>query len=226
MEVKTMDFGTVSAKNDETSNNNAWLRTATIPAFSLFLTLAPGQMVQLQQAPAPVLGINRRATTINRAADAIPAVSTLVKSVREGFGFNITELATLFGVTRPTIYSWLKNESQPKREVLDKLQALNAATTHWQKVVADTDLSYLLDYTGPTARSKSIREAMITSSLDAQTLKSLIDTRLQEFQRSSARSREILGEALPIPKNEIPEGSQKMNAMWTKNANRHHSSKK
>lgn len=214
MEVATMNFETVSAKNGVMSSSNAWYKTA---ALGLVLPWClPGQMLQLQQAPAPVPGINRRADTMNQVVP-ISAASDLLKSVREGFGFNVTELAELFGVTRPTIYSWLKNDSQPKREVLEKMQVLNAAATHWNQIVADTDFSYLLDYKGPTAQSKSIRKTMIASSLDAEALKLLIDTRLQEYKLASAKSREILGEIPEAPKSSIPKSSQKMHDMWVKN---------
>lgn len=86
-------------------------------------------------------GVNKLYISINRS---VP-VKSLIKSinilpsneqlnyVRNVFCFNISELADIFGVTRPTIYSWI-NGTELKPEVSAKMTKLVNLASYLEKL--------------------------------------------------------------------------------------------
>jgi transcriptional regulator with XRE-family HTH domain len=50
--------------------------------------------------------------------------SAQLNLVREALGLSITDLASLLGVTRPTIYAWIQGKQEPKPEMLARIQEL------------------------------------------------------------------------------------------------------
>jgi len=141
-------------------------------------------------------------------------VKQSITEIRELFGFNVTEVAEVFKKERPTIYNWIKSE-QVKTEVSAKLLAMVAVAQHWVKVEGENNLSFLLDYKGPKANDISIREALKEETLDADLLTNLIDTRYKQYNEASAISREIIGEVELAKGSEIPEGTRRLNKLWT-----------
>ena len=141
-------------------------------------------------------------------------VKQSITEIREFFGFNVTEVAEVFNKERPTIYNWLKSE-QVKSEVSAKLLVMVAVAQHWVKVEGENNLSFLLDYKGPQANEVSIREALKEERLDADMLTSLIDTRYEQYNEASVISREIIGEVELVEGPEIPEGTRRLNKLWT-----------
>lgn len=59
-------------------------------------------------------------------ADAVTPSAQLMQKVQAGFGRTFSHLPAVFGVSRQTLYNWLKGEP-PKAEHLPKLEQLAAA---------------------------------------------------------------------------------------------------
>lgn len=62
--------------------------------------------------------------------------------IRHYLSLSISDLARAAGVQRPTIYSWLQNETAPRRESLERLAMLERVAAYW-KSLADRPLGAL-----------------------------------------------------------------------------------
>lgn len=139
--------------------------------------------------------------------------------IRKIYGFNVTELAQLLGVTRPTVYNWIKG-GEVKKEISAKLQVLEAVAKHWSRLQGKDNISFLFDYKGPQANDISLREALGHEVIETDTIINLIDTRMIEYQRAAAESQQIIGNVELVKNAEIPEGAKKLNQLWSNNINK------
>ncbi len=191
-------------------------QTATATILGLGLTfgsyLPPGRKLELQSGHRNDETLIGQAKSIESAESPSPA--TLLEGIRESFHFNVTELAALFAVSRPTIYKWLKGESDLKKVVFEKMQLLSSVAPHWLEISDGSDLSFLLDYKGPLANEPALREEMRRDKISAEILRELMDERLRQYRIAAAESREMLGEAPPLPGKDIPEGTRRLHEMW------------
>lgn len=158
------------------------------------------------------------------ASTAVPA-GGLVTAIREGWRLNMTELAEIFGVSRPTLYNWLKGKPVADPKVLHHLQVLAAAAGAWKHHTDQGGQDFLLDYTGPQANEESIRQAMTRPNVSTSEIVDLIHLRLKQYQEAYAQSRTILGEPMPVKGDPIHESTRKLNKRWTENAQRLHQSR-
>ncbi len=152
--------------------------------------------------------------SIEKPATFQPSES--IKLIRKLYGFNVTELAQLLGVTRPTVYNWIKG-GEVKKEISAKLQVLEAVAKHWSKLQGKDNISFLFDYKGPQASDISLREAMSQEVIKTDTLTNLIDTRLAEYQSAATESRKIIGNVELVKNAEIPASSKNLNQLWSDN---------
>ncbi len=181
---------------------------------------APGDAIALQQGPIETSILYSSSQSIP-LAEVIEKPATFQPSesitfIRKIYGFNVTELAQLLGVTRPTVYNWIKG-GEVKKEISAKLQVLEAVAKHWSKLQGDDNISFLFDYKGTQASDISLREAMSQEVIETDTLTNLIDTRLAEYQSAATESRKIIGNVELVRNSEIPESSKKLNQLWSDN---------
>ena len=155
------------------------------------------------------------------ASTAVPA-GELVTAIREGWRLNMTELAEIFGVSRPTLYNWLKGKPVADPKVLHHLQVLAAAGGAWRHHTDQGGQDFLLDYTGPQANEESIRQAMSRPEVSTSEIRELIHLRLNQYQEAYVQSRGILGEPTPVKGDPIRDSTRKLNQRWTENAHRLH----
>lgn len=78
-------------------------------------------------ASARILVIERMPTYI----DATQATSEVVNTIRSSFGLSVTDLASVLGVERPTIYSWLKDQSTPAAARLERMDLVLRLADTW-----------------------------------------------------------------------------------------------
>ncbi len=50
-----------------------------------------------------------------------------IANIRDVLAINMSDLATVFAVTRPTIYAWLEGRQEPKPEAVKRIQQLSSA---------------------------------------------------------------------------------------------------
>lgn len=155
------------------------------------------------------------------AAASPPAVipaGELVIAIKERWKLNMTEVAQILGVTRPTLYNWVKGKNPPDASARQHLQTLAASSATWAQYGGDTHHDFLLDYTGPMANEISIRQAMGSPRVKTDELCELIKTRHAQYTEAREESRQIMGESLPLPQSPLPEESRRLNELWARNA--------
>lgn len=118
-------------------------------------------------------------SALNRVVSNVEKFSTvrLMQEVQDGFGRTFSHLPAIFGVSRQTLYNWLKGES-PKEIHLSKLEQLAAAaqvfTKQGVKVTAqalnrrlDRNLSFI-ELLAQGADGKSMAEKLIRLEMTGQ----------------------------------------------------------
>lgn len=83
--------------------------------------------------------------------------SEIVNAIRSAFGLSVTDLAAVLGVERPTIYSWLKDQSTPTPARLRRLGLVLRIADNW---VAETGGSVAPSLGGYTKAGVSLLEAL------------------------------------------------------------------
>ena len=61
-------------------------------------------------------------------------VPAIVAHIRTELSLSITDLATMLDVQRPTIYAWLRGDSQPQQRNIDRLKFLYRVSNRWAKL--------------------------------------------------------------------------------------------
>jgi hypothetical protein len=54
-----------------------------------------------------------------------------LNALQQEFGLNISELSTVLQVSRPTVYSWIRGDSEPRGGSLQRIAELQALIKHW-----------------------------------------------------------------------------------------------
>ena len=151
----------------------------------------------------------------------VPAAE-LITRIKDGWQFNMTELAELMGVQRPTLYNWLNGKTSPDSKLQKQLQTLAAVAADWKEATAGSNWDFLLDYSGPRADEVTIREALGRPDMSTSEIRDLIQLRLKQYQEAYGQSRKILGEPTQVKGDPIRESTRKLNKRWTENAQRLH----
>lgn len=58
------------------------------------------------------------------ARDAVPDPPRILARLRDSLGLSVTDLAKAFEVSRPTIYAWMKGETEPRPELWPRLEEM------------------------------------------------------------------------------------------------------
>jgi DNA-binding transcriptional regulator YiaG len=149
-----------------------------------------------------------------------------IAAIREGWRLNVTELAEIMEVQRPTIYNWLNGKTFPSAETRQKLDLLLAAAPVWNRLTTKSSDSFLLDYTGPDEVGPSIRQRMKSPACSLAELNSLIPQRIEQYREARARSLALLGERPSAATSAPSEGAWRLNRQWAQNAKALHRARK
>lgn len=152
----------------------------------------------------------------------VAPAADLISRIKTGWSLNMTELAELMGVQRPTLYNWVKGKTSPDPKSQKHLQGLAAAAADWKEATAGSNWDFLLDYSGPKADALTIREILSRADVSPGEIRDLIQSRMKQYREAYARSREILGEPTPITGEPIRESTRKLNKRWTEHAQKLH----
>ncbi len=154
------------------------------------------------------------------ASHTTVSLADLINKIKHDWSLNMTELAKLMGVQRPTLYNWLKGKTSPDAKSQKHLQTLAAAAADWKESAAGSNWDFLLDYTGPKADELTLRELLGRAEVSTSEIRDMIHTRKKQYQQAHAQSREILGDPVPVKGDPIAKGTRKLNRLWTENSNR------
>ena len=205
----------------------SWTSQSVIGGFLLGVLAGPG--AASAQKPvfsgfdfAGVQQLSPHSFEAVEVAPAVVAVAELINSIKHGWPLNMTELAELMGVQRPTLYNWIKGKTSPDPKSQKHLQTLAAAAADWKEATAGSNWDFLLDYSGQKADEVTIRETLGRADVRALEIRELIHSRLKQYQEASNRSREILGASTPLTGEPIRESTRKLNKRWAEHAQKIH----
>ena len=219
---------------NETAPADFTYRAASLGSFAPRPTIA-GMLLGLLAGPGNTLAspatrlweresIAHAPAQVETSAMVAPAAD-LITRIKGGWSLNMTELAELMSVQRPTLYNWLNGKTSPDSKLQKQLQTLAAAAADWKEATAGSNWDFLLDYSGPRADEVTIREALGRPDVSTSEIQDLIQLRLKQYQEAYVQSREILGEPPPLPDTAPPDSARRMNALWAKNAKKLHAAR-
>lgn len=221
LDPKLADF------TNQSASHGAFSQMTTVAGRLIGLFAGPGLAVAsptMQEWPLPTMQdpVVLASPEVEATVMSVAPAAELIGRIKEGWSLNMTELAELLGVQRPTLYNWLKGKTSPDSRFQKHLQALAAASSDWKDATAGSTWDFLLDYSGPKADEVTIRETLGRADVHAGEIRELISVRMRQYQDAYARSREILGEPAPITGEPIRESARKLNKRWTERAQRIH----
>ena len=85
-----------------------------------------GATCQIRYAP------QRRRDPSNDEDAAPSAVTVVLTELQEQFAFNISELSAVLQVSRPTVYSWIRGEVEPRGRSLQRIGSLKSLVEKWR----------------------------------------------------------------------------------------------
>ncbi len=87
--------------------------------------------VQLAKASVSIRLDDAVVLSTQNTTVSLTDVPAIVAHVRSELSLSITELAAILDVQRPTIYAWLRGDSQPQQRNVDRLTFLYRISTRW-----------------------------------------------------------------------------------------------
>jgi transcriptional regulator with XRE-family HTH domain len=154
------------------------------------------------------------------------AVADQIVAIKDGWRLNMTELAVIMDVQRPTLYNWLNGKTSPNAEARQELDLLVAAAPVWNRLTAKSSDSFLLDYTGPDEAGPSIRQRLNSPDCRLSELIALVSRRIGQYREARARSLELLGERPQAPASSPSKAAWRLNRQWARNAKSLHRARK
>ncbi|MEQ9410226.1 MAG: helix-turn-helix transcriptional regulator [Fuerstiella sp.] len=89
---------------------------------------SPKILENVIRVPEPVRSLERGQTV------SLTDVSAAVGEIRSMLSLSITELSAILDVKRPTIYSWLRGDSQPHPRNLNRISFLHQVSQRWDEL--------------------------------------------------------------------------------------------
>lgn len=82
------------------------------------------------------LRMQQNASSIPIAYEPPASVGKMTATIRSSFGLTIKDLAGVLRVERPTVYSWLRDDSEPNVDNRERLQSVFALAKSWMSLVS------------------------------------------------------------------------------------------
>lgn len=134
-----------------------------------------------------------------RAEGPQRAISEVVNSIRIHFGLTITDLAGVLNVERPTIYSWLKDASEPSGLNRARIMAVARLADAWAAAAGSNQRPQL---NGVVDRGLTLLEWLRVPILSEQTLTAhLMAEGKKKFQNVPVLDYAALAHAASIPES-------------------------
>jgi hypothetical protein len=146
------------------------------------LTLTPAvrpldstAFVRIQTPPPPA------AVLAETIANKPPV--TQLSSIRRYFSLNVTELARVLRVERPTVYAWLSSKTEPHQANMDRIGQVYQLARKWRQLSALPIGSFMH---APIEGSKSLLDALSQGQIDELA----IEEALARIQAQVGRTRD------------------------------------
>ena len=122
------------------------LSSQPLPSSIAGRSFPTGATCQIRYAP------QRRRDSSDDEDDAPSAVTLALTELQEQFAFNISELSAVLQVSRPTVYSWIRGDAEPRGGSLQRIDLLNTLVKRWNAISSQSIASVLKGR--PIERSK------------------------------------------------------------------------
>ena len=143
------DAQTQSANSPAIALDNNFRRCADDSQPWLWIALIVGTCAAVHPAPisgptsGPIFaagqtGVNPALVSqpVRRLAPAAASVSECLAVIRTAFSLQISQIAEILQVSRPTIYAWISDERQPHQPNRDRLNDIYALAKFWNTISA------------------------------------------------------------------------------------------
>jgi len=115
-----------------------------------------------------------------------PDPPRILAGLRESLGLSITDLARVFEVTRPTIYAWMKGQSEPRPELWPRLREMERLASQAEAYSLPRPARLVRR---PLADGASLLDRLLTGrEVEEAHLQALADlARTEELQRAKPK---------------------------------------
>lgn len=183
----------------------SWCSQSNLPArllggVLLGAAISPGVAIAYQEQPL----IHQENGQQSIAPITVPHK---LESIREAFGLSTSALAEVLGVSRPTIYQWIKGQSEPSGENRNRLDQVALLAATWKNAFPAENMDHWLTDSEPGAQS--LMDLLRKDTQDTDAINQLVITRIRQAHEANrrietARMASGMGE-LPAPEGLVPE---------------------
>lgn len=162
---------------------------------------SPGQAIEAQmRVDVP--------TAICQPASTPLTIPQKLETLRETFTLSTSALAEVLGVSRPTIYQWIKGQNEPQSiESRNRLDQLVLLAKTWNHAFPSRSMDHWLTDNEPG--QPSLLELLKAPQHDAPRIRALLDQRIRQASQAGSRiaaERQAVGDtALPTRVSNVPE---------------------
>ena len=115
---------------------------------------AASQEVNVKTACDSVPFFQKRPSAISAKFESdVVDVGDVVELILKNLGMSMTDLASVLGVQRPTIYAWLRKDALPQQRNLDRLDYLYRVSQTWLDIAGRPLYRYLRHTFGKNGKS-------------------------------------------------------------------------
>ncbi len=185
-----------------------------LSAFTAMCTMLPtGEAVSSVYSIEPHLDELADTPKETMSAQSEHAIKSFIEQIRDGLAFNVSEVAKALGVTRPTIYSWMKGNAPQDSTKAERLKRLAMLADHWKALSGGRNMSYIYDYKGVSGSETSVREAL-AGSLSIEESQAIFAARHAEFSETATANKAKLRKPPEIRRKALPKTTRTMNESW------------
>lgn len=175
-----------------------------ITGFVVFSPVAPGAHVDAQMARELPWG-----TSTDASLCAQPVtIAEKLESIRVALDLSTSALAELVGVSRPTIYQWIRGQAEPQssnhRARIDRLAE---CAVNWNKAFPGESMDHW--FTDSEPGQVSLMDLLRQATQDSAAIESLLKIRIQQAREANKRieaARQASGMGnLPKSTDSLPE---------------------
>ncbi len=197
-------YGVVTSTSLPSRRSQLDMPARVISGILLGAAVSPGDIVKYQQEPVTIENACQQAT-------APVTIPQRIESIREAFGLSTSALAEILCVSRPTIYQWLKGQSEPSGDNKARLDRIALIAATWNKAFPAMNMDHWLTDNEPG--QPSLLDLLKAGDLNTKKIGDLLAQRITSAKQTEARiagERRAAGD-FGLPQNEgtIPEAVQR-----------------
>ena len=104
-----------------------------------------------------------------------PSVPSQVRMMLDWFGLSKSDLSKILGITRPALYAWLDEQSEPNAENIRRLHAIHEVLRDWPE--AEKQPLFHAYIERPVAGfPQSLIEALSSTNIDVEEVRTMVRT--------------------------------------------------